>query len=199
MTLDLSVAMLVREPPIERLVALIDYMSVIASEFVIVDTGSSTETLQAMAMMNKAPWGLPKVLILQREWRDDFAWARNEGLDKVTRKWTLILDPDELPSFKMMEHIRHVVTNPNESLDMIEVHARAPLRAMWMVPRFVVLLGSDCHCKCHTDGSYKHAPMYEQQLPLEHCCDHANCLWKHLWRWCRPDDESYPPDLELRE
>lgn len=109
MTLDLSVAMLVREPPIERLVALIDYMSVLASEFVIVDTGSSPETIQAMVAMNRAPWSLPKVLVIQREWRDDFAWARNEGLDRVTRKWTLVLDPDELPSFKMMEHIRAAV------------------------------------------------------------------------------------------
>ena len=109
MTLDLSVAMLVRNPPIERMVSLIDYMSVIASEFVIVDTGSTNEELQAMVQMNKAPWGLPKVLILQREWRDDFAWARNEGLDKVTREWTLVLDPDELPSMRMMEHIESVV------------------------------------------------------------------------------------------
>lgn len=109
MTLDLSVAMLVREPPIERLVALIDYMSVIASEFVIVDTGSDVVDLQKLALLNKAPWGLPKVLILQRPWKDDFSWARNEGLDAVTRKWTLVLDPDELPSMRMMEHVAEVV------------------------------------------------------------------------------------------
>ena len=115
MTLDLSVAMLVRNPPIERMVALIDYMSVIASEFVIVDTGSTDEELKAMVAMNKAPWLLPKVLILPREWRDDFAWARNEGLAAVTRKWTLVLDPDELPSMRMMEHVREVVgdNDPN--------------------------------------------------------------------------------------
>lgn len=110
MPLDLAVAMLVREPPIERLVALVDFMSAIASEVVIVDTGSCDADVQAMARMNKAPWGLPKVLVLKREWRDDFAWARNEGLDRVTRKWTLVLDPDEIPSMKMMEHIEDVVT-----------------------------------------------------------------------------------------
>lgn len=122
MTLDLSVAMLVREPPIERLVALIDYMSALASEFVIVDTGSSPETIQAMVAMNKAPWGLPKVLIIQREWRDDFSWARNEGLDKVTRKWTLVLDPDELPSFKMMEHIRSEISRDDNLIPDAWLH-----------------------------------------------------------------------------
>ena len=113
MTLDLSVAMLVREPPIERMVALMDYMSVIASEFVIVDTGSPIEELQKLALLNKAPWNLPKVLILQRPWRDDFAWARNEGLNAVTRKWTLVLDPDELPNMRMMQHVASVVERSN--------------------------------------------------------------------------------------
>ncbi len=109
MTLDLSVAMLVREPPIDRLAALVEYMSSIASEFVIVDTGSSKHDLGTMASWNRAPFGLPKVLILQRPWKDDFAWARNEGLSKVTRQWTLVLDPDELPSRAMVSHVRHVV------------------------------------------------------------------------------------------
>jgi Glycosyl transferase family 2 len=119
MTLDLSVAMLVRNPPLDRLVTLIDYMSAVASEFVIVDTGSTDEELQAMVRMNKAPWGLPKVLILQREWRDDFAWARNEGLDRVTRKWTLVLDPDELPNFQMMEHIKDVLTESDSGRQIV--------------------------------------------------------------------------------
>lgn len=109
--LDLTVALLVRNPPIERLVAQIDYMSIVASEFIIVDTGSTDEELQAMAAMNRAPFALPKVKIIRREWRDDFAWARNEGLPQVTRAWTLHLDPDELPNRAMMNHIEGIV-NP---------------------------------------------------------------------------------------
>jgi len=107
--LDLTVALLVRNPPIERLVQQMDYMSAVASEFIIVDTGSTDEELQAMAYMNRAPFGLPKVKIIRREWRDDFAWARNEGLPFVTRKWTLHLDPDELPNIRMMQHLQNVV------------------------------------------------------------------------------------------
>ncbi len=113
--LDLTVALLVRNPPLERLVQQMDYMSSIASEFIIVDTGSTNEELQAMAAMNRAPFGLPKVKIIRREWRDDFAWARNEGLPFVTRKWTLHLDPDELPNIAMMNHIEDVVLTEDEA------------------------------------------------------------------------------------
>lgn len=102
--------MLVREPPMDRLAMLVDYMSSIASEFIIVDTGSSVDDLQRMALWNRAPWGLPKVHVMRREWRDDFAWARNQGLLAVTRSWTLILDPDELPSREMVNHIERIVT-----------------------------------------------------------------------------------------
>lgn len=109
MSLDLGVAMLVRDPPMDRLAALIDFTSAIASEFILVDTGSSKEDLAAMASWNKGPWGLPKVQIIQKQWPNNFAIARNYGVDAITRKWTLILDPDELPSTRMMEHVRAVV------------------------------------------------------------------------------------------
>jgi len=85
-----------------------------ASEFVIVDTGSDIETIQAMARWNKAPFGLPKITIIRAPWRDDFAAARNIGVDACTRKWTLILDPDELPSLPMVIDIRRVVTTNDQ-------------------------------------------------------------------------------------
>jgi glycosyltransferase involved in cell wall biosynthesis len=109
--LDLTVAMLVRNPPIDRLAALVQYTSEIASEFIIVDTGSTPEELEVMASWNKHPFGLPKVQIVRRPWKDDFAWARNEALPYVTRKWILALDPDELPSYKMMTFVKGVVEN----------------------------------------------------------------------------------------
>ena len=121
MTLNLAMAMLVKDPPMERLVQQIDFMSSIVSQFVIVDTGSRKEDLNKIVRMNKAPFGSPAVKVLMREWRNDFAWARNEALSSINRAWTLVLDPDELPSMAMMEHIRRVVT---EDLD--------PLRAGYL-------------------------------------------------------------------
>lgn len=110
MTLDLAMAMLVKNPPMERLVQQIDFMSSIVSQFVIVDTGSQPEDIQKMVRMNKAPFGLPAVKILQRPWENNFADARNHALSYINRAWTLVLDPDELPSMAMMQHIRDRVT-----------------------------------------------------------------------------------------
>lgn len=114
MTLDLSMALLVRNPPLERLLPQIDFMSAIVSEFIIVDTGSSDDTIFKMSRMNRHPFGLPKVKIVRRKWRDDFAWARNEALPHITRSWVLVLDPDELPNMAMMRHIEHVTKNARE-------------------------------------------------------------------------------------
>lgn len=109
MTLNLAMAMLVKNPPLERLVQQMDFMSSIVSQFVIVDTGSDVETVMRLQQMNRFPLGLPEVNILIRPWENDFAKARNEALPHIKRDWTLILDPDELPSLAMMDHIRKTV------------------------------------------------------------------------------------------
>lgn len=109
--LDLTVTMLVRNPPLDRLAALVQYMTNVASEFIIVDTGSTPEEIETMKSWNKYPFGVPKVVIVPRPWRDDFAWAREQASPFVTRKWTFVLDPDELPSYELMTFLRGVVDN----------------------------------------------------------------------------------------
>jgi hypothetical protein len=104
--LDLSLAMLVREPPIASVCSLIDYLQPIVSQTVIIDTGSSEEDIAKMR-------ALPNVELYQREWRNDFAWARNEALPYINRTWVLHLDPDELPNYYMMDHIAKVVNAPD--------------------------------------------------------------------------------------
>jgi len=56
-------------------------------EICIVDTGSSDNT-RAIAESFGAR-------VIERTWRDDFAWARNEALAMATRRWILVLDADE--------------------------------------------------------------------------------------------------------
>src|SRR6187549_3783743 len=107
--LDLSLAMLVREPPMDRLCSLIDYVQPIVSETIIIDTGSSAEDIKKMR-------ALPGVQVHQREWRDDFAWARNEALPLASKKWILHLDPDELPNWYMIQHIGKVVRGHGSEL-----------------------------------------------------------------------------------
>ena len=56
-------------------------------EIVVVDTGSSDSTIEIARSF--------PVRLLERRWRDDFAWARNEALAAATGSWILYIDADE--------------------------------------------------------------------------------------------------------
>jgi tetratricopeptide (TPR) repeat protein len=59
----------------------------IVNEICVVDTGSTDETVAIAESFGAR--------IKRVEWRDDFAWARNEALAMATRPWILVLDADE--------------------------------------------------------------------------------------------------------
>jgi tetratricopeptide (TPR) repeat protein len=56
-------------------------------EIVVVDTGSTDRTIEIARTYD--------VVLLQRPWRDDFGWARNEGLAAARGDWILYIDADE--------------------------------------------------------------------------------------------------------
>ncbi len=56
-------------------------------EINVVDTGSTDATI-AIARRFGAN-------VIERAWRNDFSWARNESLALATRRWVLVLDADE--------------------------------------------------------------------------------------------------------
>jgi glycosyltransferase involved in cell wall biosynthesis len=57
-------------------------------EVILVDTGSSDETLQIAGRFS--------VKVSRFPWRDDFSAARNFSLDLATLPWILVLDADEV-------------------------------------------------------------------------------------------------------
>ncbi len=59
----------------------------VVDEVVIVDTGSTDRTLEIAAAYHPA--------VLHHAWQDDFALARNAGLERATGDWILVLDADE--------------------------------------------------------------------------------------------------------
>lgn len=98
----LSVHCMVLNPPIDRLAALVEYLRPVANEYVIVDTGSADVTKDIMRS-----W--PQVRLIEEPF-EDFSTTRNKGLAQHQYEWTLGLDPDELPSIMMVQHVRWVLS-----------------------------------------------------------------------------------------
>ena len=59
----------------------------VVDEIIVVDTGSSDRTIEIARSFGAT--------VIERAWRNDFGWARNESLAPATRRWTLVLDADE--------------------------------------------------------------------------------------------------------
>ena len=59
----------------------------VADEIIVADTGSTDRTIEIAKSFG--------AIVVEREWRDDFAWARNQALDQATKRWILVLDADE--------------------------------------------------------------------------------------------------------
>lgn len=97
----LSVHFMVLNPPLDRLAMLVEYLSVLADEYVIVDTGSSDADKSIMAAWDK-------VRVIEETFTN-FSETRNKGLAQHQYAWTLGIDPDEIPSVTMMGHINKVI------------------------------------------------------------------------------------------
>lgn len=56
-------------------------------EIIVVDTGSTDKTIEIAKSFGAT--------VIEREWRNDFSWARNESIAPATKRWILFLDADE--------------------------------------------------------------------------------------------------------
>ncbi len=100
--MTVSAALLVKDPPMDRLALLVEFLRPVVSQYVIVvDDRTAAETSDAMSA-----W--PGVTLVPFGWVDDFSAARNAALPHCAGDWILVVDPDELPSVGMLEFIRLV-------------------------------------------------------------------------------------------
>jgi len=83
---NLSICMIVRDEA-DRIARCVQRHLGLADEIVVVDTGSKDET-PGLAREAGAR-------VVEFEWRDDFAAARNASLEAARGRWALILDADE--------------------------------------------------------------------------------------------------------
>ncbi len=109
--MTVSLACLVKDPPLDRFALLVEYMRPVVSQTVIVvDDRTGVEAVDVMST-----W--PNVTLVPFGWVDDFSEARNAALPHCTGDWILHLDPDELPTVAMLEFIRMVDSVPQDDVE----------------------------------------------------------------------------------
>ena len=105
--MTVSAALLVLDPPVDRLATLLEAIRPVTSDVVIVvDDRTRPETVEVMSTWRD-------VTLTTFRWVDDFAAARNQALNLCRGDWVLHVDPDEMPSLGMLEFIRSVDTYPD--------------------------------------------------------------------------------------
>lgn len=85
--LSISILMSGRKETRQCLESLVPLMEQVPSELILVDTGCDEETRKILEEYTD--------IIIPFEWCDDFAKARNVGLERATGKWFMYLDDDE--------------------------------------------------------------------------------------------------------
>ena len=128
--MTVSLAMLVKDPPLDRLAALVEFMRPVVSETVIVvDTRTSLESCDTMA-----EW--PGVTLVPFEWCDDFSLARSAALPHCHGDWVLHLDPDEMPTAAMLDFIRTVDATPQADVNWQGTRYMAPRGYLFFTKNF---------------------------------------------------------------
>lgn len=108
---NITLAMLVLDPPVDKMATLIDFMRPVASQTVItVDSRTKPETTDKL----RALVGDENVVMF--DWIDDFSAARNASLGLAKNPWTLVLDFDEMCSLDMLNHMIAVTQQDTAAL-----------------------------------------------------------------------------------
>jgi hypothetical protein len=103
----ITLCLLVKDPPPDRMAMLLDYVAPVVGQVVCVVGDRTPET-----------WAIPSVERVSFTWSDDFAAARNAAMPYVKGDWVLHLDPDELPSADMLAFLAMV--DRSEWLDHVD-------------------------------------------------------------------------------
>jgi glycosyltransferase involved in cell wall biosynthesis len=85
----------------------LDSLKDVVDEINICDTGSTDRTVEIAHAYGAN--------VIHREWRNDFAWAKNEALAMATRRWTIVLDADEELAPDSVQLVRSLRTVPADT------------------------------------------------------------------------------------
>ena len=137
--MSISLCLLVKDPPLDRLAALLDYVSCVVSQTVIVvDDRTALSVQDVIREFRKGAYVAnpddataldryladgPADVLVPFHWTDDFSAARNAALPYAQGDWILHLDPDEHPSADMFEFCAMVDRSEWRDYTMWEGHA----------------------------------------------------------------------------
>lgn len=99
---SISLCMIVKDEE-KRLPACLGSVRGIADEIIVVDTGSSDHTVRTAERFGAKVFRVP--------WRDSFAEARNDALDRAEKDWILVMDADEVLEREDREHLLAAARN----------------------------------------------------------------------------------------
>jgi hypothetical protein len=159
--MTVAACFLVKDPPLDRLALLVEYLRPYVHEYVmVVDDRTQAATVDTLAWR-----GVTRVPF---RWVDDFAAARNAALPYVTSEWVLHLDPDEMPSVAMMEFIQAVDADRQEDVLWQDSLYRAPRGYLFFTKNFYdgrqgEELEEHWHCRLfRADMGRWYKPVHEQ-------------------------------------
>ena len=107
---EISLCMIVKNES-EFLNDCLDSVKDLVSEMVIVDTGSTDDTIKIAKSFGAK--------IFHYNWNDDFSAARNFALEKCTQSWVLVLDADEIISKKDIIKIKMLLKKEDVAYSFI--------------------------------------------------------------------------------
>src|SRR5712671_2221358 len=159
----ISAAFLVKDPPLDRLALLVEYLRPIVTEYVIVvDDRTAAEISEVMSAWRD-------VTTVPFHWVDDFSEARNAALPHCRGDWILHLDPDELPTAAMLDFIRMVDAIPQEDADWQGSRYMAPRGYLFFTQNYfdgtqAAEWEEHWHCRLFRRDSIWYRPVHEQVM-----------------------------------
>lgn len=98
----------------ETLERCIKSMLPILDELIIVDTGSTDNTIEIARKYTDK--------VYNYTWQDDFAAARNFAISKASKEWIIFLDADEYFSERSLKNIRKTINEENGKADAFMIN-----------------------------------------------------------------------------
>ncbi len=110
---SLTLCMIVRNEE-AQLPRCLDSVKSIVDEMIIVDTGSTDRTIEIAEQYGAK--------VFRHQWSNDFAAARNAGLEKASGDWILVLDADEVLDSYGCELLPLYMTHPGIEGILFQLH-----------------------------------------------------------------------------